>query len=319
VSRRRRDDADTFDDAGTRGPEIGVGRLMGKAHLILGLAATSIGLSLALLPAPASWILTAGIALGVVALFTWSIAQANSGFWIETLWRAPEASRAVALTFDDGPDVCFTSRILDILAEKRVTATFFVVGERAARHPEVVRRAHDLGHAIGNHSHTHSLGFHFHHERGMRSEIDSCNRVIRSVIGHTPRLFRAPQGLKTPALGDVLREHGMAAVGWQVRGMDYWLQDPERIARRIVERAIGGGVLQMHDGGGFLGGADRSATLRALPIVIDGLRARGFTFVRVDELFHVPAYEADGVAAGRPHQDSESWLSSNGNGDGGAS
>ena len=292
---------------------------MGKAHLILGLAATGIGLSLALLPPPDSWLVAAAGALAVAALFTWSIVQANSGFWIETLWRAPRAPGAVALTFDDGPDVCFTPRILDILAEKRVTATFFVVGERAARHPELVRRAHDLGHAIGNHSHTHSLGFHFHHERGMRSEIGSCNRVIRSVIGHTPRLFRSPQGLKTPALGDVLREHGMAAVGWQVRGMDYWLRDSERIARRVVERARAGGVLALHDGGGFLGGGDRSATLRALPLVIDGLRARGFTFVRVDELFDVPAYEADWVVAGRPGPDPGGWLAGSGNGHGGPS
>ena len=289
---------------------------MGKAYLILGLAVTGAALALVLLPAAVSWIVGAVLALGVAALFTWAIVRANSGFWIETLWRAPGAARAVALTFDDGPDVCFTPRVLDILAEKRVTATFFVVGERAKRHPELIRRAHDMGHAIGNHSHTHSLRFHFFHARGMRSEIGACNRVIRSVIGLEPRLFRSPQGLKTPALGDVLREHGMAAVGWQVRGMDYWHRDPDRIARRIVERAVEGGVLMLHDGGGFQGSSDRSATLRALPLVIDGLRARGFTFVRVDELFDVPAYQVAGSPAGQ-YPDPEGRLTSPGSSGGG--
>ena len=254
--------------------------------------------------------------VGVAALFAWAIFRVTSGFWIETLWRARRASRAVALTFDDGPDVCFTPRVLDILAEKRVTATFFVVGERAERHPELIRRAHDMGHAIGNHSHTHSLRFHFRHERGMRTEIGACNRVIRSAIGLEPRLFRSPQGLKTPALGDVLREHGMAAVSWQVRGMDYWLRDPERIARRIVERVVDGGVILLHDGGGYQGSMDRSATLQALPLVIDGLRARGFAFLRVDQLFDVAAYQA--TAAAREYPDS-GWLTSPGSGAGGPS
>jgi peptidoglycan-N-acetylglucosamine deacetylase len=290
---------------------------MGKAYLIVGLAVTSAGLALMLVPRPASWIVAGSIALGVTALFTWAIVRANSGFWIETLWRAPGATRAVALTFDDGPDVCFTPRVLDILAEKRVTATFFVVGERAERHPELIRRAHAMGHAIGNHSHTHSLRFHFRHERGMRREIGGCNRAIRSAIGLEPRLFRSPQGLKTPALGDALREFGMAAVGWQVRGMDYWHRDPDRIARRIVERAVDGGVVLLHDGGGFQGSWDRSATLRALPLVIDGLRARGFTFLRVDELFDVAAYQVAGVRAGREYPDSEGWLTSPGSGGGG--
>jgi len=298
---------------------MGADRLMGKAYSIFGLSVTAAALALVLLPAPASWIVAASIAVGVATLFTWTIVRANSPFWIETLWRAPGASTAVALTFDDGPDVCFTPQILDILAEKRVTATFFVVGERAARHPELIRRAHAEGHAIGSHSHTHSLRFHFRHERGMRSEIGACNRVIRATIGREPRLFRAPQGLKTPALADVLREYGMAAVGWQVRGMDYWLRDPKRIARRIVGGAVGGGVLMLHDGGGFQGGEDRSATLQALPLVIDGLRARGFTFRRVDELFDVAAYRIDAPSTEREYPAADGWLASPGSGVGGPS
>ena len=290
-----------------------------KARLTLGLSAIGAVLCLVLLPAPASWMVAASLVITVVALFVWTIGRANSTFWMPTLWRASGARRAVALTFDDGPDVCFTPQILDILAEKRVTATFFVVGERAARHPELIRRVHAEGHAIGSHSHTHSLRFHFRHERGMRSEIGACNRVIRATIGREPRLFRAPQGLKTPALADVLREYGMAAVGWQVRGMDYWLRDPKRIARRIVEGAVGGGVLTLHDGGGFQGSEDRSATVQALPLVIDGLRARGFTFRRVDELFDVAAYRTDVPSAEREYPAPDGWLASPGSGAGGPS
>jgi peptidoglycan/xylan/chitin deacetylase (PgdA/CDA1 family) len=271
---------------------------MGKAYLVLALAVAGAGASLALLAPPASWIIAAGTVVATVTLFAWAIFRVNSSFWIETHWRAPRSSRAVALTFDDGPDERFTARVLDILTEKGVPATFFVVGERVERRPELIRRAHDLGHAIGNHTYTHSLRFHFRHASGLRREIGACSEAIRSAIGLEPRLFRAPQGLKTPALGDVLRERGMAAIGWQMRGMDYVIRDPERIARRMVDGAVDGGVLLLHDGGGFQGSGDRSATVRALPMVIDGLRARGFTFVRADQLFAVPAYRTEGAEAG---------------------
>ncbi len=270
---------------------------MARAILIMVLTGLGAAASLALAPRPLSWILATAAVVAALALFAWAIGRVNSSVFTRTLWRSTTpsraAGRAVALTFDDGPDASFTPRILDILAEKGVPATFFVVGERARRHPELVQRAHDMGHAIGNHTETHSLRFHFSHGRGLRREIGACNQAIRSAIGLEPCLFRSPQGLKTPPLGGVLSEHGMVAIGWQVRGMDYVIRDPERIARRIVEGAIDGGVILLHDGGGLQGSVDRSATIRALPRVIDGLRARGFTFVRVDQLFGVAAYSAD--------------------------
>jgi peptidoglycan/xylan/chitin deacetylase (PgdA/CDA1 family) len=272
---------------------------MVKACLILAATIAVAGGSLALLPAPASWLGAAGALVAAIVLVAWATFRVNSSVWIETHWKAPRSSRSVALTFDDGPDEEYTGRVLDILAERGVPATFFVVGERAARHPEVIRRAHGLGHAIGNHSHTHSLWFHFLHGRRLRREIDACNDAVCSAIGLEPRLFRSPQGLKNWALADTLRERGMAAFGWQVRGMDYMIRDPERIARRVVDGARAGGVVLLHDGGGLPGSVDRSATVRALPMIIDGLRARGFTFVRADELFGMPAYRAECADAKR--------------------
>src|SRR5262249_3037402 len=158
-------------------------------RLTLGLSAIGAVLCLVLLPTPASWMVAASLVITVVALFVWTIGRANSTFWMPTLWRAAGARRAVALTLRGGPGGGFTPGVLDILAEQGVKASFLVVGEGGERHPELIRRAHEMGHVIGNHSHTHSLRFHFRHERGMRSEIGTCNRVIRSAIGLEPRLF----------------------------------------------------------------------------------------------------------------------------------
>src|SRR5215831_4528550 len=139
---------------------------MAKASFILIIASICSILGLAFVSSPTSWIVVSATLAGTAALFAWTIARVNSSFWIRTLWLSDRQPRAVALTFDDGPDVQFTSRVLEILAEKHVPATFFVVGQRVTSHPELVRRAHQMGHVIGNHTTTHSLLFHFYHWGG---------------------------------------------------------------------------------------------------------------------------------------------------------
>ena len=169
-------------------------------------------------------------------------------------------------------------------------ATFFVVGERVRTHPELVARIDAAGHLVGNHTDRHGLSFHFKLWAGGRRELSACNAAIRSAIGKEPRLFRAPQGFKNPALGDVLREMGLLAIGWQVRGLDATSADSAKIVQRIVSGTKPGGIVQMHDGATALAHKDRQATIDALPVVIDRIRARGLEFVRLDALLEVEAY-----------------------------
>lgn len=235
--------------------------------------------------AAAAGILTAGVA----ALMAVAV-HPNTRLWAPTVWRAPQPTDAVALTFDDGPDPTSTLRIAEILAERGVRAAFFVVGERVRRHPEIVRRLHEAGHLVCNHSDTHAHTFHFSLWGRFRQELRACNAAIAAVVGREPTLFRSPQGIRNPALGDVLREFGMTAVGWQARGLDSRSDDAAAIERRVVERARPGGVLMLHDGTGLGGRADREATIAALPRIVDSLRARGLRFVRLDELLGVEPY-----------------------------
>jgi peptidoglycan/xylan/chitin deacetylase (PgdA/CDA1 family) len=246
---------------------------------------------LAFAPPPGGWI-GAGLAVGagLVAL-GFVIFDANSAFWAPTLWRAPGPTNAVALTFDDGPDPDFTPRVLAILAEKNVPAAFFVVGRRVDEHPELLGAVHRAGHLVAGHSYSHDLRFHFRLRAGARRELAACNAAIARAIGREPALFRAPQGFKNPALGDVLREMGMTAVGWQVRALDAVTRSAGTILRRVVGRARAGGVIAMHDGGGLLGTRSRQPTLDALPGIIDALRASGLEFARLDALLGVEGYK----------------------------
>lgn len=225
-----------------------------------------------------------------VGLIGWLTANPNSSVWVKTLWKAPRSTDTVALTFDDGPDPRSTLKIAEILNARGIRGTFFVVGDRVRKNPEIVEALHAQGHLVANHSDSHANSFHFRLWGGFRRELEACNRAIRESIGLEPAIFRAPQGIKNPALCDVLRELDLAPIGWQVRGLDSMSDDADAIERRVLSGAKPGGVIMLHDGGGYGGLEDRSATIEALPRIIDGLEARGLRFVRLDELLELEAY-----------------------------
>jgi peptidoglycan/xylan/chitin deacetylase (PgdA/CDA1 family) len=272
-----------------------------RKSMLVKLPAVAVALAfLEFAPSPLRWIGAALALLAGAALVMRIVFDTNSSFWAPTLWRAPRPTNTVALTFDDGPDPEFTPRVLQILAEKRVPAAFFVVGRRADAHPELLAETVRGGHLVAGHTYNHDLSFHFRLWGGVRKEITACNRAIVRAIGREPLLFRSPQGFKNPALGDVLREEGLTAVGWQVRGLDAIERDPEAIFQRIVRGAKPGGVIAMHDGGGLLGTKSRQPTLDALPRVIDALRASGLEFARLDALLDVEPYRQPRLSSRPP-------------------
>jgi peptidoglycan/xylan/chitin deacetylase (PgdA/CDA1 family) len=197
--------------------------------------------------------------------------------WLVANRSRVDGVNCVALTFDDGPNPIDTPKLLDLLREKGVKATFFVVGQRADQYPELVRRAWAEGHLIANHTWSHRPLFCFLTPWRLRAEIERGTESIRRSCGFRPRLFRSPVGLRHPLLGPYLKEAGLDYVSWTLRTCDTLGRNSNNLARRILSNVSNGDIILLHDH--LPAGAD--AMLEALPGVIDELRLRGFEFVLV--------------------------------------
>jgi peptidoglycan/xylan/chitin deacetylase (PgdA/CDA1 family) len=219
----------------------------------------------------------AGIALAGAALH--GVYHRNSPLFGRPVTRVGPG-RAVALTFDDGPNPEATPRILDALAARRVKATFFILGRHADRWPELVRRALDEGHAIGNH------GWHHRklHVRGpgyIRRDLTMGTESIGRAGGGNPRLFRAPHGFRNPWVSPIGASLGQRTVGWSLGVWDSARPGVDAIARRTVDGARPGSILLLHDGDGYDMAGDRRQTAEAVPRIVDELLARDFAFVTI--------------------------------------
>jgi peptidoglycan/xylan/chitin deacetylase (PgdA/CDA1 family) len=234
--------------------------------------------SLALLfPFSHSRLVLVAVIYGAVTLLVLYLLFHPRNQWLVANRSRVNGAGCVALTFDDGPDPVYTPKLLDLLREKNVKATFFVVGKRADQYPEVVRRAWAEGHLVANHTWSHYPLFCFLMPRRLRAEIERGTESIRRSCGFRPRFFRSPVGMRHPLLGPYLQDAGLEYISWTIRTRDTLTANSSVLARRILNKAVSGDIILLHDH--LPGGAD--AMLEILPRVIDELRERGFEFVLV--------------------------------------
>jgi len=194
------------------------------------------------------------------------------------LRRLPAAQDGVvALTFDDGPHPEVTPRILDILDAFGAKASFFVIGQRVERHPELVRELLRRGHGVENHTHRHPIGFAFRGPIGQWREIHRAQRAIEAACGQAPRFFRAPMGLRNPLLDPALAAEGLQLVSWTRRGFDTRRQEPAAILARLTRGLASGDILLLHDGSSALDGEGRPLVLEVLPALLRRIAEAGLT------------------------------------------
>jgi peptidoglycan/xylan/chitin deacetylase (PgdA/CDA1 family) len=252
-------------------------RSRGNALLALSLG-IHVTCGVALVRRPAQWPFWLAILLLDHAIVVGAGLSPRSRLLGPNLSKLPDdddAAGRVALTFDDGPDPEVTPRVLEILRQRQVPATFFCIGQRAAAHPEIVKSIADGGHLIGNHSWSHSHAFWFSGPRRLARELDRTQELLASLGGLAPRYFRAPAGIRSPLLDPFLHSRGLSLVSWTRRGFDTVVKSPSRVVARLVNRLGPGDVLLLHDGSGARMANGSPVVLDALPKLLDCVEAKG--------------------------------------------
>jgi peptidoglycan-N-acetylglucosamine deacetylase len=168
------------------------------------------------------------------------------GFFLPIVSRGKPGVKGVALTFDDGPDPEVTPLLLDLLDRHAVTATFFVTGERAARHPAILREILSRGHTIGNHSYHHYPFLMLKGIRTLRREIESTQSCLAG-FGILPLAFRPPAGITNPLLRRVLLEQGMYCVNYSCRAVDFGNRRIGRLSEKVLRAVSMGDIIALHD------------------------------------------------------------------------
>jgi peptidoglycan/xylan/chitin deacetylase (PgdA/CDA1 family) len=240
-------------------------------------------------------VLATGVAGAAVFFSTgaYGLVNPRSQMWGPVVWRGDISRRTVALTFDDGPLPGSTDRILDTLGELGVRAAFFVIGRHVQMWPDLVKRIHDEGHVVGNHTFNHSHWGLFGRDRYWQNELRRTDDAIEQIIGVRPAMFRPPMGFKHWHTTNGAADMGHAVVTWSRRSKDVGPTSAEAILARTVDPARGGDVILLHDGNDpQLKPFDRSGTRDAVKPMIQGLRRRGLEPARLDGLLNLPAYQS---------------------------
>lgn len=218
---------------------------------------------------------------GCVAAVSYACVAPMAEFFRPVLVHGSAESGNLVLTFDDGPTSPFTEQILDILAERRVPATFFLCGKNVERHPEIARRILREGHTIGNHTYSHPLLL-LRTRKFIAGEIERTQEIIERVTGVRPSLFRPPYGARWFGLMPTLNVRGLNLVMWSAAGFD-WKYKTQAIIKTTTRKMRSGSVILLHDGHERQPPekVDQSCTVDALPAIIDAAADAGLEFVPI--------------------------------------
>lgn len=194
---------------------------------------------------------------------------------------SPTKEKRVAITFDDGPDKTYTPQILDILKSHQVKATFFLIGEKANEHPDVVKRIYAEGHDLGNHTWNHRQLSKMP-AADIEAEIARTDDLLKKTSGTAPKLFRSPYGETSEDIMRTAAQTGHSVIGWSVDTRDWEGHSAEAILATVKKELKPGAVILMHSAGGK--GGNRANTVKALPQVIAYLKQQGYRIETVSEL-----------------------------------
>ncbi|HEY6723877.1 MAG TPA: polysaccharide deacetylase family protein [Polyangiaceae bacterium] len=231
---------------------------------------------------PAVWVV-AVVLLAYLAIVLSGVFFPRLGMYATVHCVAPSSVPALALTFDDGPHPQTTPAVLDILEQHEAVATFFVVGHKVDKYPEVVREIVARGHALGLHGYQHERLFALRRPTDVARDIEQTRDAVERACGVRPRAFRPPIGFVSPRTAAGARRAQAPLIGWSVRAYDGTGHvSPERMLRRIEPGLRAGAIVLLHDAAerdDFVPGA-----VEALPRILEAIQRRGLTTASLERL-----------------------------------
>lgn len=206
----------------------------------------------------------------------------QSNFYIKAVCKGDKSSKRIAITFDDGPMKEFTPRLLDLLKNENVPASFFLIGKNISGNEDLVKRMVSEGHSIGNHSYSHTYWFSLNNAKTITEDLKKCDEEIFKAIGEKPKMFRPPYGVTNPMVAKAVKNGNYDCIGWSIRTYDTNARRADLLLQKSLKNLSNGDVILFHDWG--------KHTIGILSDFIKEARSHGFEFVRVDELLSIKAY-----------------------------
>ena len=226
---------------------------------------------------PAALALAFNLALLVAGVMTPGLAM-----FAPIVTRFDGSRRQIALTFDDGPSPTSTPELLAELARHNARATFFVLGTKAERHPEILAAIHAGGHEIGLHGLEHDRLLSFRHPNQIVAQLERAQAIVMATTGRSARLFRPPIGHVSPRTAKAARRLGLTLVGWSIRARDGLASAKAGdVARRVVSRLGPGAIVLLHDASER--DQYRPASVAAIVPILAAIAERGLACVTVSE------------------------------------
>ena len=207
----------------------------------------------------------------------------NNTFYGPVISHSSPEQKIIALTFDDGPYEPYTSKILDILKEENIKATFFILGYNAEKYPETVKRIVAEGHQIGNHTYSHKDLLKMTRSE-IIEELDTTNKILFKITGQNIYIMRPPFGAKDANVVKTAQERGLNVVNWSVDGKDWLNRGADITSKEILNKTKNGDIILMHDGDEIKSEDSREQSVLVIKIIITDLKAQGYEFTTIDKL-----------------------------------
>jgi len=218
----------------------------------------------------------------VSGFMVYASAYIGSQVYVKAWLKGKTGQRRIAISFDDGPDGERTKRVLEVLQKHQIKASFFLIGKKIAGQENLVKKIHQEGHLIGNHSFAHDFWYDLKNEKAILEDLQLGQKAIENASGIRTKLFRPPYGVTTPNIGKALKTLKLETIGWSLRSFDTTAKTKEELLKR-VEKVKDGDIVLFHDTTEFM--AD------FLEEFFDLCQAKKLKIVGLNELLGIECYE----------------------------